>query len=320
MPVIYIVSPPKFATGGVELLHQLGRNLENSGLTVFMYYYPGTSGDPVHPNYKEYGLNRTGHIEDEPGNWIIVPEIMTQLLHRFRYLHKAIWWLSVDNHFWHLPLPLNVVNYAIYRFTGRQRYIGFDNRLLKIPLHLVQSSYAYEFISNKGSKEVQFLTDYLHSTFLKEAGQNHTKFQRVAYNPNKGKAFTRRLVRSMPDVEFVALRGMSREKMVETLKGCMLYIDFGNHPGKDRIPREAAILGCCLLVSRHGSAGYMDDMPISEKYKLPMNRKVVAEAIRNTLNNYHMLLPEFNDYVQCILKQEERYCQEVSRLVNRLKS
>lgn len=320
MSAIYIVSPPAYATGGVELLHQLGRNLVNSGFTVFMHYYPQVKYDPVHPNYTEYDLNRTVLIQDEPDNWIIVPEIMTQLLHRYTHIRKAIWWLSVDNYFWHLPFPVNVINYAIYRTTGSQSYIGYNSRLSKIQLHLAQSKYAFDFIRAKGVSEVLYLSDYLHRTFVKEAGNEHTKLRRVAYNPGKGKAFTRRLVRSMPDVEFVALRRMSREKMVEELKSCMLYIDFGNHPGKDRIPREAAILGCCLIVNRHGSAGNDDDMPIPGKYKLPMKRKAVAKAIRYCLNNYPKLQPDFAGYVQSILQQEELYCKEINNLVNRLKS
>ena len=39
------------------------------------------------------------------------------------------------------------------------------------------------------------------------------------------------------------------------------------HPGKDRMPREAALLGCCILTSTLGSADFFDDVPIMSEYK-----------------------------------------------------
>jgi hypothetical protein len=47
-----------------------------------------------------------------------------------------------------------------------------------------------------------------------------------------------------------------------------LYIDFGHHPGRDRMPREAAMHGCCLITGILGSAGNAIDLPIPKEYKL----------------------------------------------------
>jgi len=41
-----------------------------------------------------------------------------------------------------------------------------------------------------------------------------------------------------------------------------LYVDFGKHPGKDRMPREAAVHGCCIITGRRGAAGNPFDIPI----------------------------------------------------------
>jgi len=46
-----------------------------------------------------------------------------------------------------------------------------------------------------------------------------------------------------------------------------VYVDFGWHPGRDRLPREAALAGCVVFSTRHGAAGYEGDMPLSDWYK-----------------------------------------------------
>ncbi|MCX7738527.1 MAG: hypothetical protein N2Z80_03840 [Hydrogenothermaceae bacterium] len=56
--------------------------------------------------------------------------------------------------------------------------------------------------------------------------------------------------------------------MIDILKKAKVYIDFGNHTGKDRIPREAAMLECCVITGRRGIAKYREDVPIPENYKI----------------------------------------------------
>jgi len=48
----------------------------------------------------------------------------------------------------------------------------------------------------------------------------------------------------------------------------MMYIDFGTHPGKDRIPREAALRNCIVLTNRNGAADNNVDVPIPNEYKI----------------------------------------------------
>ncbi len=40
------------------------------------------------------------------------------------------------------------------------------------------------------------------------------------------------------------------------MRKAKLYIDFGYHPGKERMPREACLLDCCLIIGKDGSAKY----------------------------------------------------------------
>jgi hypothetical protein len=315
--IVYILAPANFATGGPELLHQLGSRLRAAGLDARMYYYPSEHPNPVHPNYLEYHLPREQLLVDAPENWLIVPEIFTAELFRYQHLRKAVWWLSVDNYFWHLP-GWRYLNYAQFRWLGKQAYWGFDRRLSQINLHLVQSTYAKNMLAQKGISNPIFLSDFLHNQFLQIKTDQAIKEPMVAYNPKKGKQFTKALIASMPDVRFLKLEGMSRVEMVQALQRCQLYIDFGQHPGKDRIPREAAVLGCCVLVNQKGAAAFEADLPFDAAYKLPENKKLVAKRIREILANYEAHLPHFEKYVHDIMQQEQCFEQELAALIKKL--
>lgn len=317
--IIYILAPAHFATGGPELLHQLGSRLRQAGLDARMYYFPTDHPDPIHPNYIEYQLPFEREVVNAKAHWLIVPEIFTHVLLSFDKIQKAVWWLSVDNYFWHLP-GWRFLNYAQFRGWGSQNYWGFDRRLRKVDLHLVQSAYAATVLQKHGITQSEFLSDYLHRSFLEIQTNASQKKPWVAYNPKKGKHFTQKLIAHMPDVTFVRLEQMSRTDMVEALQQCQLYIDFGQHPGKDRIPREAAVLGCCVLVNRKGAAGNANDLPFDNAYKLAENIPQVAQMIRFILDDYDTHVKRFEHFVAEIMQQEQRFDAEVQGLLKRLSS
>ena len=45
------------------------------------------------------------------------------------------------------------------------------------------------------------------------------------------------------------------------------YIDFGPHPGMDRLPREAALAGCVVVTNREGAANFDEDTPLPSQFK-----------------------------------------------------
>ena len=61
---------------------------------------------------------------------------------------------------------------------------------------------------------------------------------------------------------------LSPEQVQAMLKKAKVYIDFGGHPGMDRIPREAALAGCIVVTNREGSAAFRQDVPIPSQYKI----------------------------------------------------
>ena len=73
------------------------------------------------------------------------------------------------------------------------------------------------------------------------------------FNPIKGIDKTLEFIKkSDARIKWRALKGLTPEQMREVMLQSKVYIDFGNHPGKDRIPREAATCGCCVLTNKNG--------------------------------------------------------------------
>ncbi|WP_227753503.1 hypothetical protein [Ramlibacter aquaticus] len=89
----------------------------------------------------------------------------------------------------------------------------------------------------------------------------------ILYNPLKGAPVTARLMAAFPQWTFRPLRGLDRTQLAQAFLGAKLYIDFGHHPGKDRLPREAALHGCCVITARQGSAANAVDLPIPQECK-----------------------------------------------------
>ena len=97
----------------------------------------------------------------------------------------------------------------------------------------------------------------------------------------------------------------------------MLYIDFGNHPGKDRLPREVALNGCCVITGRRGAAKNDVDIPIPNGYKFDENLvppQQIIDRIRYVLDNYETCVKEMNDYRKHILLEKEEFEQQIISL------
>ena len=72
---------------------------------------------------------------------------------------------------------------------------------------------------------------------------------------------------------------MTRNEIIRLLQRVKIYIDFGNHSGKDRIPRETAILKCCVMTGLRGSAKYKEDVNIPFDYKFEDKNENISKVI-----------------------------------------
>lgn len=292
MQMIYVACPGNYATGGIELLHQLCCEIR-SYVPAKIWYMNGNDS-PHMPQYNMYGneYEKSDFAPSVTNDVVIFPEIWGPMA--AEYEHGVVYWESVDNYISRFPI-------------GRI--------FPESTIHLVQSEYARRFVSEYISTNVIEVTDYLNSDFLKAYPQTERK-PYVLFNPAKGMEFTRKIIDQMPDITFVPLEGLSREKLIELMRTSKVYIDFGNHPGKDRLPREAAMCGCCVIVGRAGSAKFFRDVPIPEKYKLDFDLEQIEPVIRRTLDTYPV--DDFDGYRIAIRDERKRFEEGVRNFLKKL--
>jgi hypothetical protein len=111
---------------------------------------------------------------------------------------------------------------------------------------------------------------------------------------------------------------MSRNQIIDVLKRSKIYIDFGSHPGKDRFPREAALMNNIIITGFRGSAMFYNDGPIDPtQYKFDMNDLYsAANKIKEHLYNYNEKIKDFDLYKNIILNQKEEFINQVKQYLN----
>jgi len=309
----YIAAPSNFATGGPELLHQLAYKLKSEGKDVKMYYSPPNHPAPIHENYLEYQLDFVTIVEDDVNNILVVPETMIYLLEGYKKTKTSIWWLSVDNYFLSIRYIRGLINRFLLGIMGSQDYLFFNKKLMFVDYHLVQCKYAEQTLKNYGIKSIMHLGDYLHKSFLDKETNVNKKENIVVYNPKKGLRITQKLIKHASHIKFVPIENMTREEVVALLQRAKVYIDFGFHPGKDRIPREAAYLECCVITNKRGAAFYQEDVPIMEEFKFnekELSLKLLSQKIDDCFVNYDHNSSKFSSYRDEIRNQESEFgCQ-----------
>ncbi|MCR4642535.1 MAG: hypothetical protein K5697_10970 [Lachnospiraceae bacterium] len=307
---IYAVCAKYVKTGGTEVVHQLVWWLNQLGANARIAYFNkgGMESYPMcHPEFLHYvdgvwvDINE---IEDAADIAIVVPESCPEFLAVYEKASLYLWWLSVD-------------------FFPRDYYSPaevsemFEFMRLRGVRHLVQSAYAEHYILEMGIDEgdIRHLADYINQSFLDEKEDNgDVREDIILYNPMKGKEYVETLIKAAPDLCFVPIMRMTTEQVAERMRHAKLYIDFGNHPGKDRIPREAAMCGCCVITGRRGSAAFSEDVSIPEKYRIEENETGIPEVlsvIRNCLENYETEKTLFQDYREKIRSEKEEFKQDI---------
>ncbi len=282
---ILIVCPSGAVTGGPEALHQLAAHMNDLGLPAFMCYLPFKQRALAPPAYEHYKTKALPY-EDAPGNLILFPEVYPMLAQNVKLAQAGVWWLSLDNflerrHVWSLHDKARYLKRVI---QGRRPWGGAKN--LKKLLHFSQTEHSSQYLRSCGIQPIPLIDsineDFLTDRFLERI--DHKK-NSILYNPTKGWKVTQQLIKAYPNWQFEPLKGLNREQLSEKLYNVKLYIDFGHHPGRDRMPREAAMHGCCLITGKLGSAGNDVDLPIPHQYKLDSQAENFVEQFGQLAGN-----------------------------------
>lgn len=166
------------------------------------------------------------------------------------------------------------------------------------------------------------VTDYLNRAHLNRVDSHIPREKIIAYNPLKGFNITSALMRRFPELNFVPIRNMTPDEVSNLLQRSMIYIDFGQHPGKDRFPREAAMAGCCIITGRRGSAANAVDVPIPSRFKIDECdydfESRVGSLIEEVFSNYDAVNSSFDSYRNVIKREPELFNDQVVQFIKSL--
>ncbi|MFV0555389.1 MAG: hypothetical protein ACK5LR_11910 [Mangrovibacterium sp.] len=333
---IYVYCPAGIVTGGVELLHQLVDVLNKERLEAYIYYI-GNKPHQCPSEYAKYQIKIADSIEDISNNIVVHFDSGFSYASELDKVQKILWWMSVDNLFLSKKNPLKlsdvysfnkgIASVCFFRkikwlFKGKNFFRSSFSIQSLIDLDAVaayQSEYARDFLEKKGFKKIVPLKDYINTEHGTQCDNPEDREDIVLYNPKKGFKYTKQLIRLATELNWVPIQNMTRTELVSLMRKSKLYVDFGNHPGKDRLPREAALNGCCIITGRRGAADFHGDVAISDKYKFDersAKKRDIVATIKETLENYSTKINDFEDYREKILHEEQEFYQQVCTLFN----
>lgn len=312
MKRIYIVCPGNAVTGGPELLHQLVSTLNNFGCDASIIYSPFNIDFNIPGPYLKYNVKVAKYhsVSFTENDCVVIPEVLTGYATKFGCADIYIWWLSVDNYFGKSPKNfIQFIKGMIKVFLNHKNKVPAQIKLddLKSYKHLVQSTYAGDFLLDKGYKS-DMLSDYLNEEHLNKKINTSTKENIICFNPKKGIDITRKIIEGLPGYKFIPIVNMTAYEVAKLLERAKVYIDFGNHPGKDRIPREAAMAYCVVITGRQGSAKNTSDIPVPLKYKIQESSldfiNQVESVLHDAIYSYEKTINDFDNY-RGIIRNEQ---------------
>lgn len=318
---VLVLYPRGVQTGGPEAIHQLVAQLREDGIQAFLVPLPETAATPPVPDYAGYGCEEVPFEDVWPSDLLIFPEMNVSMLDESVASHKAVWWLSIDNS----PAFFSVRSWLrgeqgavdLRRVPGlvrrSARAAALRRRLRRSDIrHFAQSAYARDTVEQRLGATATMLTDYTTAPRGFPTSNDATRANRVAFNPRKGAAMAERVQKMTKGIEFVPLIDIPREDMTAVLGSCAIYLDTGHHPGKDRLPREAALAGCVVLVALRGSGAFYEDVPLTPEYKFADagEARTVLEAAMADPDRYRDGMAA---YVRSIGEERIRFADEVHR-------
>lgn len=309
----YILAPGMVESGGPELAHQMCAQLRKRGCLSYMYYIDMDKlrKEPADVGAcKKYEKYQTEHVTDieeveDEESVFIVPEMLTAWLAGFKKCIKVLWWMSVDN------------------YINTEGQLDFNILKEQVKLHLVQSHYAYQFLLNEGieKERILYVSDYISDTYGQFMLPGEYRQDIALYNPLKGYDKLKPLMDRTKWLKWIPLNNLTEEKMAILMQASKVYVDYGNHPGKDRIPREAAACGCCIIVLKRGAAVYWEDVPIPETYKAedqPEEYERMEKLMLDICRHYEEHISRFEEYRKGIISEKKKFEIDVNRFVDKL--
>jgi hypothetical protein len=316
---------PEVKTGGPEALHQLGYQIARHGGNAQVVYYAPFSrveldgdilrchcdGSPMPDYFAQYHPQVATETKLGPNTMIVFPEPLVNLAVASKLpCQRALWWLSIDNALSNLQMMED----------NLRRDLFADASLV----HFYQSDYARSFLQAKGVARYLPLSDYIDQEFVyrsrmtSETVLMRNRGNQVCFFPNKGGALADRFIEQARcrahRIVLVPICDMTKQQVRNALFNAKIYIDFGHHPGKDRMPREATTAGTVVLLHAAGAAKCFPDHPLRAEYLFTeedVASGCLLERVEMILDDPEPHSSAQNFYRNTVLMEPERFDLEV---------
>ncbi len=330
--VVFIA--PVFVTGGMENLCQFADELKKQGLQVYMLCFPLLYGclfqttpnsfiqkknidgswylcrsqeDLIPEVYKKvYDLSYLDHdIPLDSSTLIVTHEGWCDYLPFFEGAKKMICWLSIGN----------------INGCGRSRSVTdlIDQKCLYMMdcFHTSQAPWVQKTLESYGAL-VWPLNDYIslpYFTIPKTKKCSNT----IAYNPAKGDSLSRLFIFKYSEYNYIKLEKLDSLGIINALDRAQIYIDFGNFPGKDRIPREALLRDCVIFIHNAGCAIDNDSFPVDDYFRFS-DQDVIDGSLQKKIDEAFLHWNQMHDK-QFILRdslhhEQATFKSNVQKIVN----
>ena len=311
-------------TGGPESLHNLCSLLRSLGFNAEMVYFPFVDNHTVPAAYVKYKVEVSG-LQDAPHVLVIFPETLCMPALQVRHAKSVIWWLSVDGFYEKRDNDFRDTLRYFRRALKGKRPLGGIQVLSKL-IHFSKCHYDETFLTSKKFPFMRLSGPISHAyiNFYRDHDVlNFAKKDIILYNPKKTSTKLIERLSKATGFVFKGLVNLDESGLIETFSTSKLYIDFGNHPGQERMPREAVACGCCILTGLKGSAANLFDIPIPNIYKLNEFSPDFIEKFNNIanliLNNYQSAYKDFEIFRNSVLQSHEIQKAECLHIMKSLK-
>lgn len=329
---VFVLYPRGASTGGPEALHQLVDALRSLGQDATLVPFSQTRNRTRSASYQRYDAPESALIDDRPGNAVIAPESALDRLRSVRRATRICWWLSVDyalpffarqeradRHFvrklgaqhsrWSPTLAS-----AIYSRAGS---LTPRTELFRESLHIAQSAYARAYLQTHVGLASSVVSDYIARDGVDPIVAPVSRGRSIAYNPKRSGWVPQVLSDLLPDIQWRPIENMDSAGVRAALSQTTVYFDPGFHPGRDRLPREAALAGAVTVPAFRGSACYWEDMPLPWEHKVSVSDDFPREAQRiigSVLLEPEAAVQRQQSYLSWVKNDSVRFREEVRRV------
>lgn len=327
--------------GGQHANHQLAYLLESIGEDASLVYPPNPETTTIVPLFQQkYGLTKFDNrdlLHDDPDIVHILPagwgaaylpfdkatnfclKLKGNNPHKSK---KVFWWLGIGP-------------WQDWDRGGYDKEVNLEHPNLKKALHGCQSRTAYDFLIASGEipqNQIFMLRDFTDPIFVPPDDShifNPNRQNKILYNGSKSIELTQKIIQACQnlDCEFIKLKDMTPEQIKELALNSKIYIDFSQHGGKDRLPREMASLGLSIITGSDGAAFNTVDVPVGQrKFRRAYNGEYNIESIKNLIeldlkdHNKAFFDPHLVKYRQSIREERQQALLDTRHMVELLSS